>query len=609
MREGNDSLSKTPGCTTPAPRLASGIAMTGSARSGHETAMLCRMGRASDASSPPDRKDICSAPHRKAKLIECKSRPRHRPIKVVLLFLFVLLGIKSQSAPAFAAPPPATTLAPGTTSPPATTLAPGTTSPPATTPVPATTLAPGTTGDGLPQPTADAARDTEPYQPTSKQEVELANPIKLTITKDVPPSDFLTMSGPLGMDEAVAVGIKNNLSLQISEKSWLISKFQARSELGKLGPTITVNPLYATSSLDQMLFFQSDGTVHAPMQPIVRGTSFYTLIAGTQPLFASGRLWSGYKAARAAERQSLANYRADRIATALKVKEAYLEAALNEARTQVGSDYVKFRAWSTANMRARMENGKAPPADYLREAAELAKARAELNNSYRDFNNSLIKLKVVLGVDPVSPILLKDNLEYKETPHDVSVYLAEAIRNRPEIDKANEKIKEMRSKRIVALSQILPQVNLYGLGSNATGATPGVDGTVGGRWGGFVSVIGSWTVFESGVHLNLIRAAGVAVKQAEVEKKDAKLKVHQDVWQSWIDLDLARRNVELTKNEVASAEEDQRLFQKRYEVGKSIALEAFEASVKLFRARLALVEAIYQYRLAQARLTWASGNI
>lgn len=456
---------------------------------------------------------------------------------------------------------------------------------------------------------ADAVPDSGSFAPTSKEQVELANPIKLTVTKDAPPAELPTMRGQLGMDDAVQIGIKNNLSLQISEKSWLISKFQARSELGKLGPLVTANAYYASSSLDQMLFFQSSAGDITPMQPIVRGSSFHTLFGLNQPLFASGRLLFGYKAARAGERQTLGAYRADRIATALKVKETYLEAALNEARTQVSSDYAKFREWSTSNMKQRMEVGKAPPADYLRESAELAKAKAEVNNNYRALNNSLIKLKVTLGIEPISQIVLKDPLEYKETPYDVSTYLADAARNRPEIEQANEKIKEMRARRIVAWSQILPQVNLFAVGSNATGVTPGVDGTVGGRSGGFVSVIGSWTIFESGVHLNLIKAAGVAIKQAEVAKKDTKLKVQQEIWQSWIDLELAGRNVELAKSQVTSAEEDQRLFQKRYEVGKSIALEAFEAGVKLYQARLALLEAIYQYRLAQARLTWASGNI
>lgn len=260
-------------------------------------------------------------------------------------------------------------------------------------------------------------------------------------------------------------------------------------------------------------------------------------------------------------------------------------------------------------MKIRMENGKAPRADYLREEAELAKARDQLNGSYRAFNSSLIKLKVTLGVDPVSQIQLKDQLEYTETPQDVSFYLSEAVRSRPEIEQANEKIKEMRYRHTVATSQILPQVYMYGLGSNGTGATPGVEGTVGGRWGGLISVIGSWTVFESGVHLNQIKAAGAAVKQAEVAKKDTKLKVYQDVWLAWVDLDLARRNIDLAKSQVISAEEDHRLFHKRYEIGKSIALEQFDAAVKMFQSRLTLLEAVYEYRLAQARLNWASGKI
>ena len=79
--------------------------------------------------------------------------------------------------------------------------------------------------------------------------------------------------------------------------------------------------------------------------------------------------------------------------------------------------------------------------------------------------------------------------------------------------------------------------------------------------------------------------------------------------QAWIDLDIARRNVQLAKDEVTSAEEDQRLIHTRYQVGKSIALEDFDATVKMFQARLTLLEAVYKYRLAQARLTFASGSL
>jgi hypothetical protein len=38
-------------------------------------------------------------------------------------------------------------------------------------------------------------------------------------------------------------------------------------------------------------------------------------------------------------------------------------------------------------------------------------------------------------------------------------------------------------------------------------------------------------------------------------------------------------------------------------VGKAIALEQDDAAIKLFRARLSVIQAIYKYRLAQTKLT------
>lgn len=121
--------------------------------------------------------------------------------------------------------------------------------------------------------------------------------------------------------------------------------------------------------------------------------------------------------------------------------------------------------------------------------------------------------------------------------------------------------------------------------------------------------MGGVTLFDLGARRNELKAANAAVKDAELAKKNTDLKVAQEVSQAWIDLDLARRNVTLAQEEVTSAEEDHRLIHVRYEVGKSIALEDFDAAVKMFQARLTLKESIYKYRLALARLAFASGGI
>jgi outer membrane protein TolC len=115
------------------------------------------------------------------------------------------------------------------------------------------------------------------------------------------------------------------------------------------------------------------------------------------------------------------------------------------------------------------------------------------------------------------------------------------------------------------------------------------------------------TLFNSGERVFELRNAGTAVRQAELERAQAVLQAVQDVTQSWIDYDVATRNLALSRAELLSASEDQRLMHARYLVGKAIALEDFEASVRLFRARLALLDRMYQQNVAVARLELASG--
>ncbi|HEY9682471.1 MAG TPA: TolC family protein [Oculatellaceae cyanobacterium] len=445
-------------------------------------------------------------------------------------------------------------------------------------------------------------------QPTTDQEVGVNNPIKLTISATALGSDLPTVTGPMTMDQAVQSGLKNNLDYKQSLLDTEISRLNSRAALGRFGPNISLSTFYSTSSLNQMLFYPNDGVVvSAPMQPIVRGSSFSTIVAGVQPLFTGGYLRGNYSAVKSTERQSLAKYQQSRIDIARTIKQAYLQCAWNRARLQVDTDYVKFRTLSASNMHQRMVDGKAPRADFLREEAELAQAKAQVNRDYRDFNVSIINLKAAMGANLSSLIDVSEGLNYTENQKDLNGYLNAAGTNRPEIRQAQSKVEEMKARKLIARSQYLPHVDLYGLGSNITGTSP--DGTAEGKFGGFVSVIGHYTLFDSGQRSAQLRSARKAIIQSGYALQQTRLKVAQEVSTAWIDVDLSARNVDLAKSQVVSAEEDFRLIKTRYNIGKSTALEQFDAAVKLYRARLALTESIYNYRLAQTQIVWASGDI
>ena len=456
---------------------------------------------------------------------------------------------------------------------------------------------------------AISPKNGKPKDHTSSDEILSGNPIKLQVTKEDLSSDLPSMDKPLSLNDSVKIGLKNNLEYLASREEWSGSKYLARAALARFGPQASMSMFYSNSSINQMLFFMDREISPSPMQPIVRGNALHVLFAGYQPIFTGGRLLGGYKEARAIERQSLATYQSDRIKAALKVKEMYWKSAWDLAKLQVSEDYVKYRKWSVSLMQARYDQGKVPRADLLREQAELAKAQQLVNEGYRDYNTSLLELKVAMGLSVGSQISLKDELKFKKLVSEFSYFLKEAQVSRPELMQADAKVSEAKGKYMQVRSKYSPQLGVYGLATNATGRTPGIENNVNGKWGGTIAVQGGITLFDSGKRFNELRSARAEVRNAILDRKNVHLNVAKEVSQAWIDLDMAGRNVTLAEAEVDSAKEDERLFYRRYQVGKAIELDYFVSGVKYFEARLRLLEAVYNYRIAEAQLVWASGNV
>lgn len=446
-----------------------------------------------------------------------------------------------------------------------------------------------------------------PHEPTTEEQVLFANPIKLQISIM---SGLPKMSNAMTLGEAVQVGMTNNPSIKASREGLLSASRLSRAALARLGPSASFSTFFAQSSIDQMLFFMQPESIGSPpMQPVTKGTASYTLFAGYQPLFTGGRLINSLRAARAQQRQSLAAVDMQRVRIALAIKESYWNTALSQERLRVTTDYVKYRQWSTANMKERVDVGKVPKADWLREQAELAKARAELNDRYRDFNVALIKLKAAQGIHFTSLITIADKLDKPLQLKTLDEYLEYATKTNPAVLQAQARLNEMQARRRVAASKYSPQVGLYGLVSNASGKAVGEMESVTGKWGATLGVVGGVTLFDSGARLAELRSASAQVRQQNQELQQAIINASEVVSTSWVELQTAQNNYQLALLEVASAEEDHRLLHARYLVGKAIALEDFDASVKLFQARLRLLEKLYEQQIALARLETASGII
>ncbi|MEO7038520.1 MAG: TolC family protein [Gemmatimonadaceae bacterium] len=96
--------------------------------------------------------------------------------------------------------------------------------------------------------------------------------------------------------------------------------------------------------------------------------------------------------------------------------------------------------------------------------------------------------------------------------------------------------------------------------------------------------------------------ADVARLNAAAAAQDAALLAQQNLVSYIGTLRTAEQQIEIQQVSVAAAEEDLRVQQQRYQLGASILLDVLTSQTQLTQARLALIQARYDYRVAKAQL-------
>jgi outer membrane protein len=82
-----------------------------------------------------------------------------------------------------------------------------------------------------------------------------------------------------------------------------------------------------------------------------------------------------------------------------------------------------------------------------------------------------------------------------------------------------------------------------------------------------------------------------------------------EVKQAYFDVQQAKKSIEVTRNQVASAEEDLRLNSEKYTLGSGTMLELIDAQVSYATAKSDHIQSLYAYKKAIARLQQTMGKL
>jgi outer membrane protein TolC len=416
----------------------------------------------------------------------------------------------------------------------------------------------------------------------------------------------------LSLDEAIALGLKNNLGLKIAENSEKSIQGQKNEALQNFLPTITLTGDLGVHQQSLVAMGFGPGVIKEFSALLPPGTVIPEItrddltegkIQFGQMLF-SGPVIAAWKAAGAAQRAAHFSKMSARGEVVQQVASAYLHciaasSEVDNARAMEAADRVQLSHAHEAHVAGVVAN-----LDELRARVQLQAEQQALIAAENALEKDLILLKREIGIDPGQKISLTDPAPYSDlasqTPEELR---AIAYKNRQDYQALQNQVVAVKAAHAAYRSQRLPSLSFggyYGV-SQVNGA---------GSHGNFIA--------QGNLSFPLFREAKLRgdteVAQAQLDAVNAQLddlrgKIDQQLRSALLDagataklVEVARSNVDLATRALADETD-------RVNAGVDDNLPLVAAQATLASAESNLVESLYRYNLAKLALARAAGII
>ena len=422
----------------------------------------------------------------------------------------------------------------------------------------------------------------------------------LALAQAAPDPRTLPVTGRvLTLDECIAIALEAQPSIQATLYDYAAARARVREAFAPLLPQLA-GSVNATRSqgiiIPTTTSTRRTSTVRVDRQP---ADTFLAQVQLSQLLFDFGKTLAATQVARKLAEVSAEGVEVQRQVIALTVKEAYTNILLAQRLIRVQEQAVERAELNLTSAKGFLDVGTQPLSTVVRAEVDVANAKVDLINARNSLRTARVALNTAMAVDASTPTEITDNLEYVPTTIDRAALRAEALRQSPEYRQAKLQNSAAEAGVQVAARNFLP--NISGTGSYG-GATIDLNPS----WSLGLSF--TWNIFDGG---NLIAALDEAKANrgaANARVKVAELTLIQNLEQAEIAVEAAQERIQAARVVIASAQENFRLAQGRFDVGVGTILELTDAQLALTQASNTEAVALADYRIALAQLDRAAGR-
>jgi outer membrane protein len=422
----------------------------------------------------------------------------------------------------------------------------------------------------------------------------------------------------IDLNEAVRIGVQNNVNVEAIESSLDIQGFTTESVQGDLFPSLTF-----TGGWTRNHTFSKGGVIFQNGVPIAIGDQNTTSDNFNLRLNSQLTLFNGFSNFRSVDLNE-SNYRKLTLdleyakrEVALNVNFYYFDALKKEQAVLINRDNLADSQAQLERIRAFMDAGRSTLADVYRQEVQVAQNELTLETSINEYNKSKVDLLLSMNVDLDREIgLSASGINANVTVPELQVILAQYSNNEALINKAiNNRydykaiIQDINTRRIdldiASRSLYYPTVSAFG-DYNLSGSA--IDEVTNTRVASYGITI-SYPIFIGFDLQSNKEIAEVNIRQREEELDYLESRIGAEVRKAVFDLETAYKQAEILDRSIRSAEQDKLLAEENYRVGLGTLLEIQTATTALNNLRIQQSNAIYNFLFAQRQIEYYLGSL
>lgn len=409
----------------------------------------------------------------------------------------------------------------------------------------------------------------------------------------------------ISLEEAIDLGIKNSKSLKVDQAKIEEATANLLEAKNKQLPDLSVSGTYMYMPLKPNIDLKIGGGSGSGAGA---GVDVHQVMYGSAnlsfPIFAGGRIKYGIESAKYLVEASKLSTENDKIAVAYNVAQAYnnlfkaaqaiklLEESLSASEKRDQS-FIKLE-----------DNGVIARNDRLKAQLQTSNIELQLLDAHNNYNIANINMDLLLGLADNTEIEIDPNYIAEREASTDSQYLAEAFKNRKDLQALDYQKKAVELGKKAAKAQDLPTIAL-------------TSGYIAANVPSVLTVTNAVNV-GVGVQYNL---ASIWKKNSDVVKAEANAKqldATNELLNDNITLDVKRdfqnevfayKKIDVYQRAVEQAEENFRITKNKFDNGLATMTELLDADTAKLSAQVNLINSKADATLAHKKLLQTTGNI